>query len=139
MKTKILLSTLAALVLASAPAAAAGDALAKPITVATGDLVAQDIANLLDAMRASDAAVVHYDRATKKIEIRILGTKGTLDAAKREVDDFFARFFDPITYRVEEIYGVKLEDSDFRIRYLNRAADYREMVRRENGKYFIPE
>ncbi len=141
MKTK---TTLFALLLLAAPATAVAADLNKPYTLSQGEVIAADMATLFDAMRASDnfgsvpPATITYDKKSGKIEVKVFGTKASVDAAKKELDDFWKRFFDPLTYRAELQFGVKLEDDDFRLHYLNRSADYSEVLKRENGKILLP-
>lgn len=138
MKTTLLLLSLLLV-----PATASATDLTKPYTPTLGETIATDMAMLLDAMRANDQwpgspTTVQYDKKAGRIEITILGSKASVDAAKKEVDDFWRRYFDIVTYRAETQYGVKLEDADFRLRYLNKGQEYAEVLKRENGKILLP-
>jgi hypothetical protein len=112
--------------------------LARIYTPTLGEVIAADLFQVLVGMRPIESFTsVSYDKGSRTIVLSIFGTENSVDRAKQAVEQLRAKAIDPLTYRVEIVHGIKLEDADFSIRYLNRTQDYREVVRREGGKYFI--
>jgi hypothetical protein len=112
--------------------------LSRPYNPTVGEIIAADLFQVLVGMRPIDSfTMVSYDKGSRTIVLSILGTESSVDRAKRSIEELRAKAVDPLLYRVEVAHGIRLEDADISIRYLNRTQEYREVVRREGGKYFI--
>ena len=114
--------------------------LARSYQPTVGEVLAADLFQVMVAIRAtSDFTTVAYDKTSRTIVLSILGGDSSVDGAKRAIEELRSKAIDRLSYRAESTLGVALEDADFTIRYLNRNQEYREVVRREGGRYVIAE
>lgn len=112
--------------------------LSRAYTPVVGEMLASDLFQVLVGIRPIDSfTTVSYDRQSRTLVLSIFGTENSVDRAKRAIEELRAKAIEPLIYRAEVTHGVKLEDADFTIRYLNRSQDYREVVRREAARYVI--
>ncbi len=124
-----------------APVAGMTDPLARPYAPTVGEMVASDMGQLLMATRPlgpDTQLMAHYAKDSKKLVVSILGPTQTADDAKAAIEFLRKQAWEPMEYRAELMFGLKLQDADVTIRYLDRGKDYEEIIRRENAKYVIP-
>lgn len=123
------------------PTAGMSDPLARAYAPAVGELIASDLGQLLAATRPLGADVqtmAHYTKDARRLVVSILGPTQTADEAKAAIEYLRKQAWEPMEYRTELLFGIKLQDADVTIRYLDKGKDYKELIRRENGKYVIP-
>ena len=114
--------------------------LSKVYTPTLGEMIAQTITEVLGIMKPIDAPILAvYERDEKKIELSVMGGRSSVDAAKQALDDLRAKGYPLIGYFVGADYHASLDDTDVTLIYLNRFDGYKEVVRRENGRYVVPE
>lgn len=124
-----------------------GTPLDKAATIEAGELAATQIGLFFAtgiAKQEFDAPVLaQYDRASKKVIIMIFGTRGNVEGARKAMDDFFKVFGPFAKGFLEKPRGIRLTDSNTTVVYFTRtgygeAAQMKEVVRREGGKFITP-
>ena len=114
--------------------------LSKVYAPTLGEMVAQTITQTLVVLKPIDAPILAaYDRQEKKIELAVMGSRGSVDSARQTLDELRVKGYPLIAYFVGVTYHVSVDDTDVTLVYLNRYDNYKEVVRRENGRYVVPE
>jgi hypothetical protein len=137
------ISVLAALCIALVSARARADdvrrppaVLSKTYNVTLGQMIAVSSTTILQTLKPIDAPMMAMFDG-KKIEIWVLGARSTADGAQETLEKFQEKAWPPLVAMIQGLYGVKLSDQQVTVIYRNRDADNREVMRRENGQYFV--
>jgi hypothetical protein len=108
----------------------------KPYTVTLGQMVAASTTTILQTLQPIDAPMMAIFNG-EKIEIWVLGARSSPDGAKESLEKFQDKAWPHLVPMIEALYGVKLNDQQVTVVYRNRVEDNKEVIRRENGRYFV--
>lgn len=102
------------------------------------ELLAVQLAQLASLSMKNDLLFFGYvDRPAGRITLVTLGGRSSAEAARRELDQFLAENLPILVGFAEQQHGVKLQPTDFVIRYVARGSR-QDVVRWENGVYAAP-
>lgn len=114
--------------------------LSKVYAPTLGEMVAQTITQVLVVFKPIDAPMLAvYDKGMKKVELSVMGGRNSVDGAKQSLDELREKGYPLIALVVGQTYHVSIDDADITLVYVNRLDSYKEVVRRENGRYVVPE
>ncbi len=112
--------------------------LTKPYVPVLGEFIALTLSDFFATAKIVDSPIMaSYDRATKKVEIIMFGVRASADGAKESVGDFLTKGLPLIEAVTSSVYGVRLDEDQFRVIYYNRLKENEEVLRWDGGQYII--
>jgi len=119
---------------ASAPAKSK---LAKPYTLATGELVALKVSELISNFHMVQVPVLAaYDKDEDDIQIMLFGESATVDEAKQVLSAFRSKTLEGIRELIGDVHDIELDEEDFVLMYYDRSKN-EEVLEWRDGEYKI--
>jgi len=119
------------------PKAPAKSKLAKPYTLATGELVALKVSELINNFHMVQVPVLAaYDKDEDDIQIMLFGESATVDDAKQVLSAFRTKTLEAIRDLIGNLHDIQLDEEDFVLMYYDRSKN-EVVLEWRDGEYKI--
>ena len=111
--------------------------LAKPYTLATGELVALKVSELISNFHMVQVPVLAaYDKDEDDIQIMLFGESATVDDAKQVLSAFRTKTLETIRELIGDVHDIELDEEDFVLMYYDRSKN-EVVLEWRDGEYKI--